>query len=97
MYLVFSYFFFFIGLIVGVFSAMRRLLQSGLVGLVLIQRVDKSVMPDGFQRFDKGKSCCQVKIDGKNFGVSTAFTTEAEVLRDDRDSPFCLVEQQREV
>ncbi|CAB3983554.1 Hypothetical predicted protein [Paramuricea clavata] len=53
-YLVFSYFWFFVGLPMGVFSAISRILRTMVVGALMLPRIDHSVMPDGFQRFDRG-------------------------------------------
>ncbi|CAB4010823.1 stimulated by retinoic acid gene 6 -like [Paramuricea clavata] len=53
-YMVFSYFWFFIGLPMGFFSAILRILKAMAVGALMLPRVDHSVMPDGFQRLDRG-------------------------------------------
>ncbi|XP_046854619.1 stimulated by retinoic acid gene 6 protein-like isoform X2 [Xenia sp. Carnegie-2017] len=53
-YLVFSYFWFFIGLPMGILSALLRILKAMIIGLILLPRVDHSVLPEGFQRFDPG-------------------------------------------
>ena len=53
-YLVFSYFWFFLGLPMGFFSAISRILKSMIVGALMLPRIDYSIMPDGFQRIDKG-------------------------------------------
>ncbi|XP_046854613.1 stimulated by retinoic acid gene 6 protein-like isoform X2 [Xenia sp. Carnegie-2017] len=53
-YLVFSYFWFFIGLPMGILSALSRVLKAMVIGGLMLPRVDHSVLPDGFQRFDPG-------------------------------------------
>ncbi|XP_028396889.1 stimulated by retinoic acid gene 6 protein-like [Dendronephthya gigantea] len=53
-YLVFSYFWFFVGLPMGVFSAIFRIIKTMIVGFLMLPRIDHSIMPDGFQRFDPG-------------------------------------------
>ena len=53
-YLVFSYFWFFVGLPMGFFSAIFRILKSLGVCAVMLPRIDHSIMPDGFQWMDKG-------------------------------------------
>ncbi|CAB3997010.1 Hypothetical predicted protein [Paramuricea clavata] len=53
-YMVFSYFWFFIGLPMGFFSAILRILKAMAVGALMLPRIDHSVMPDGFQRLDRG-------------------------------------------
>ncbi|XP_046854633.1 stimulated by retinoic acid gene 6 protein-like [Xenia sp. Carnegie-2017] len=53
-YLVFSYFWFFIGLPMGILSALSRILKAMIIVLILLPRVDHSVLPDGFQQFDPG-------------------------------------------
>ncbi|CAB3995341.1 Hypothetical predicted protein [Paramuricea clavata] len=53
-YLVFSYFWFFLGLPMGFFSAMFRILKTMAVGALMLPRIDHSLMPDGFQRLDGG-------------------------------------------
>ncbi|XP_028414104.1 stimulated by retinoic acid gene 6 protein-like isoform X3 [Dendronephthya gigantea] len=54
LYLVFSYFWFFVGLPLGLFSAIFRILKTMAVGLLMLPRIDHSIMPDGFQRIDPG-------------------------------------------
>ena len=54
-YLLFSYFWFFVGLPMGFFSAIFRILKSLAVCAVMLPRIDHSIMPDGFQWMDKGK------------------------------------------
>jgi hypothetical protein len=53
-YMVFSYFWFFVGLPMGFFSAILRILKAMVVGALMLPRIDHSVMPDGFQWFDRG-------------------------------------------
>ncbi|CAB4014964.1 Hypothetical predicted protein, partial [Paramuricea clavata] len=53
-YMVISYFWFFIGLPMGFFSAVLRILKAMAVGALMLPRIDHSVMPDGFQRLDRG-------------------------------------------
>ncbi|XP_046854614.1 stimulated by retinoic acid gene 6 protein-like isoform X1 [Xenia sp. Carnegie-2017] len=53
-YLVFSYFWFFIGLPMGILSALSRIFKAMIIGLILLPRVDHSVLPEGFQRLDPG-------------------------------------------
>ena len=38
----------------GFFSAILRILKAMAVGALMLPRIDHSVMPDGFQRFDRG-------------------------------------------
>jgi hypothetical protein len=38
----------------GFFSAISRILKATVVGALMLPRIDHSVMPDGFQRFDRG-------------------------------------------
>ncbi|XP_028396642.1 uncharacterized protein LOC114520547 [Dendronephthya gigantea] len=38
----------------GVFSAIFRILKTMIVGFLMLPRIDHSIMPDGFQRFDPG-------------------------------------------
>lgn len=53
-YLVCSYFLFFLTLPMGFFSAILRVLKAAAVGFFMLPRVDRCVMPDGFQKFDNG-------------------------------------------
>ncbi|CAB4031547.1 Hypothetical predicted protein [Paramuricea clavata] len=53
-YMVFSYFWFFVGLPMGFFSAISRILKAMVVGALMLPRIDHSVMPDGFQQIDQG-------------------------------------------
>ena len=39
----------------GFFSAISRILKAMLVGALMLPRIDDSVLPGGFQRFDQGK------------------------------------------
>ena len=39
----------------GLFSAISRILKAMAVGAFMLPRIDKSVMPDGFQQIDQGK------------------------------------------
>ena len=57
-YLVFSYFWFFLGLPMAVFSAIFRILKATIVGALMLPRIDHSLMPDGFQRIDSGNQSC---------------------------------------
>jgi hypothetical protein len=52
--MVFSYFWFFVGLPMGFLSAISRIVKSMVVGALMLPRVDQSVMPDGFQQIDQG-------------------------------------------
>ena len=38
----------------GFFSAVLRILKAMAVGALMLPRIDHSVMPDGFQRLDRG-------------------------------------------
>ncbi|CAB3982863.1 Hypothetical predicted protein [Paramuricea clavata] len=53
-YMVFSYFWFFVGLPMGFLSAISRILRAMVVGALMLPRIDHSVMPDGFQQIDRG-------------------------------------------
>ncbi|XP_053145633.1 stimulated by retinoic acid gene 6 protein-like isoform X2 [Hemicordylus capensis] len=50
----FSYFLFFFSVAVGLTSCLIRLLWSIVIGAWLIGRIDRAIMPQGFERFDKG-------------------------------------------
>ncbi|XP_028413354.1 stimulated by retinoic acid gene 6 protein-like [Dendronephthya gigantea] len=53
-FLVFSYFWFFVGLPMGFFSAIFRILKAMAIGALMLPRIDQSIMPDGFQKWDPG-------------------------------------------
>ena len=38
----------------GIFSAILRILKTMAVGLLMLPRIDHSIMPDGFQWIDSG-------------------------------------------
>jgi hypothetical protein len=63
-YMVFSYFWFFVGLPMGFFSAIYRILKAMVVGALMLPRIDHSVMPDGFQQIDQGNP---MDINGINY------------------------------
>jgi hypothetical protein len=56
--MVFSYFWFFIGLPLAFFSSIYRILKAMAVGALMLPRIDHSVMPDGFQQIDRGTHSC---------------------------------------
>ena len=62
-YLVCSYFLFFLTLPMGFFSAILRVLKAAAVGFFMLPRVDRCVMPDGFQKFDNGEYCAKMKLE----------------------------------
>ena len=63
-YLLFSYFWFFIGLPMGFFAAISRVLKAIAVGALMLPRIDHSVMPDGFQWIDRGFNAyiCNLRV-----------------------------------
>ncbi|XP_060720693.1 stimulated by retinoic acid gene 6 protein-like isoform X1 [Tachysurus vachellii] len=48
-----NYFLFFFNVILGVMSCMMRLIKSSAVGLMLLPRIERAIMPQGFERLDK--------------------------------------------
>ncbi|KAG9259718.1 stimulated by retinoic acid gene 6 protein-like isoform X1 [Astyanax mexicanus] len=50
----FNYFFFFYNVILGLGSCILRLFGSTFVGLLLISRINLTIMPKGFEMLDKG-------------------------------------------
>ncbi|KAL7841114.1 hypothetical protein SRHO_G00248050 [Serrasalmus rhombeus] len=50
----FNYFFFFYNVILGLWSCILRLLRSAFVSLLLVSRINRTVMPKGFELLDKG-------------------------------------------
>ncbi|XP_066468727.1 stimulated by retinoic acid gene 6 protein-like [Tiliqua scincoides] len=53
-YQIFTYFLFFFTVVVGLTSCLMRLLRSLVLGAWLIGRLDKSVMPKGYESCDSG-------------------------------------------
>ncbi|KAF5891617.1 stimulated by retinoic acid 6 protein, partial [Clarias magur] len=49
----FNYFFFFINMIFGFMSCLWRVLKSTCVGLMLLSRINRTIMPVGFETMDK--------------------------------------------
>ncbi|XP_048852496.1 STRA6-like isoform X2 [Brienomyrus brachyistius] len=50
----FSYFFFFYNVIMGLSNCVARLLMSTIVGTWLVSRIDRTVMPRGYEALDPG-------------------------------------------
>ncbi|XP_048360072.1 stimulated by retinoic acid gene 6 protein-like isoform X2 [Sphaerodactylus townsendi] len=50
----FTYFLFFYTVVIGLFSCLMRLLRSVAVGTWLIGRIDRTVMPKGYEAWDTG-------------------------------------------
>ncbi|XP_072526297.1 stimulated by retinoic acid gene 6 protein-like [Salminus brasiliensis] len=50
----FNYFFFFYNVILGLGSCILRLCASAFVGLLLVSRINRTIMPKGFELLDKG-------------------------------------------
>ncbi|XP_035385509.1 stimulated by retinoic acid gene 6 protein-like isoform X4 [Electrophorus electricus] len=50
----FNYFFFFYNVILGVGSCVLRLFANSFVGLLLVSRIDRTIMPRGYELMDKG-------------------------------------------
>ncbi|KAF4071709.1 hypothetical protein AMELA_G00276480 [Ameiurus melas] len=48
-----NYFLFFFNTILGLMSCVMRLLKSAGVGLMLLPRIERAIMPQGFENFDK--------------------------------------------
>ncbi|ELU08524.1 hypothetical protein CAPTEDRAFT_225028 [Capitella teleta] len=51
-----SYFLFFFNVLLGLFSCLRRILFSVLIGTILISRLDRLLLTKGFERLDTGYS-----------------------------------------
>ncbi|XP_046691115.1 stimulated by retinoic acid gene 6 protein-like isoform X2 [Silurus meridionalis] len=49
---MFNYFFFFFNMISGIMSCMLRILKSAAVGLMLVSRIERTIMPEGFENMD---------------------------------------------
>lgn len=50
-----TYFLFFYTIILGLFSALFRLLESLFLGILFISRLDKSLLIRGYESWDSGK------------------------------------------
>ena len=48
----------------GFFSAIFRILKTMAVGLLMLPRIDHSIMPDGFQWIDPGNTMVNTKFTG---------------------------------
>ncbi|XP_062499513.1 stimulated by retinoic acid gene 6 protein-like isoform X2 [Corticium candelabrum] len=51
---MFGYFFFFYNTLIGIFSALRRLITSLVLGTIMLDRLDRSTLPRGWESLDKG-------------------------------------------
>ncbi|KAM9450204.1 stimulated by retinoic acid gene 6 protein-like isoform 2-T2 [Clarias gariepinus] len=49
----FNYFFFFINVILGFMSCLLRVIKSTSMGLMLLTRINRTIMPEGFEKLDK--------------------------------------------
>ncbi|KAF5891611.1 stimulated by retinoic acid 6 protein, partial [Clarias magur] len=47
-----NYFLFFFNMILGLMSCVMRVLKSAIVGLMLLPRIERAIMPQGFEKFD---------------------------------------------
>ncbi|XP_060772763.1 stimulated by retinoic acid gene 6 protein-like isoform X2 [Neoarius graeffei] len=48
----FNYFFFFCNVILGLMNCLLRLIKSAAVGLMLLSRIERTIMPEGFENLD---------------------------------------------
>ncbi|XP_026990489.1 stimulated by retinoic acid gene 6 protein-like isoform X2 [Tachysurus fulvidraco] len=48
----FNYFFFFFNMILGVMNCLLRVIKSAAVGLMLVSRIERTIMPEGFETLD---------------------------------------------
>lgn len=48
-----NYFLFLFNMILGLMSCVMRLMKSVAVGLVLLPRIERAIMPQGFEKLDK--------------------------------------------
>ncbi|KAF7686646.1 stimulated by retinoic acid gene 6 protein-like [Silurus meridionalis] len=48
----FNYFFFFINMMMGMMSCVLRIIKSAVVGLMLVSRIERTIMPEGFESLD---------------------------------------------
>ena len=46
----------FLNLFVGIFSAIKRIITSAVLSLLLVMRMDRVVLMKGFEQFDSGES-----------------------------------------
>ena len=58
-YLVFSFFFFFFNILVGMVSCLLRILKGMLCGILFIGRIDRPLLMKGFHSFDTGNQCVE--------------------------------------
>lgn len=52
----FNYFFFFFNMILGVMNCLLRVIKSAAVGLMLVSRIERTIMPEGFETLDSSKT-----------------------------------------
>lgn len=48
----FNYYIFFFNVIMGVMSCVMRLIRSSVVALMLVSRIERTIMPEGFKKLD---------------------------------------------
>ena len=51
----FNYFFFFYNVVMGLSNCILRLLTSCVVGTWLVSRIDRTIMPKGYESMDPGQ------------------------------------------
>lgn len=52
----FNYYFFFFNMMLGIMSCIMRLVKSAAVGLMLVSRIERTIMPEGFEALDSSKT-----------------------------------------
>ncbi|XP_052095156.1 stimulated by retinoic acid gene 6 protein-like [Mytilus californianus] len=80
---ILSFFMFFFHVIIGFISCINRILIGLLIGLVSLARIDKCMLPRGFEKFDKGYSTyigmLMVEVHHRN-PVASVFCDELLVI-----------------
>ncbi|XP_076093948.1 stimulated by retinoic acid gene 6 protein-like [Mytilus galloprovincialis] len=83
MFNILSFFMFFFHVIIGFISCLNRILIGLLIGLVSLARIDKCMLPKGFEKFDKGYSTyigmLMVEVHHRN-PVASVFCNELLVI-----------------
>lgn len=62
---VLMYFMFFFHVIIGFLTCIRRILLGGAIGILTLARIDRSLLPRGFEQLDSGTYPQQKTIQGQ--------------------------------
>ena len=62
LFCVTDYFLFFFNALLSLFTSLKRIVMSMVIGVIYLTRLDQSGMMRGFERFDNGNTVCVTSI-----------------------------------